>query len=64
MKLSDGFGYALQAGVDIATQGPWSVNLDVKKIFFETNANINFGALKSNMTLDPLVVSAGISYKF
>ena len=64
VKLDDGFGYALQAGVDVALQGPWSANLDVKKVFFETDASINGGALKSKVKLDPWVVSAGIGYKF
>ena len=55
---------ALQAGVDVALQGPWSANLDVKKMFFETDASINGGALKSKVKLDPWVVSAGFGYKF
>ena len=60
----DGFGYALQAGVDVALEGPWSANLDVKKVFVETDASINGGALKSKVKLDPWVVSAGFGYKF
>ncbi|WP_304164093.1 OmpW family protein [Phenylobacterium aquaticum] len=64
VKLKDGFGYALQAGVDVATKGAWSVNVDVKKVFFETDAKINGGALKSKVNLDPWVVSAGVGYKF
>jgi len=64
VKLKDGFGYALQAGVDVAVQGPWSANLDVKKVFFETDAKINGGALKSKVKLDPWVISAGFGYKF
>lgn len=64
VKLDDGFGYALQAGADIATSGPWSVNVDVKKIWFDTDAKINGGALKSNVNLDPWVVSVGAGYKF
>ena len=49
---------------DSETKGPWSVNLDLKHIAFETDANINFGALKSKVTLDPWVASVGIGYKF
>ena len=64
VKLSNGGGYALQAGVDIATKGNWTVNLDVKKIYFTTKAKINGGALTSKVHLDPLVVSAGIGYRF
>ncbi|CAN5500944.1 outer membrane beta-barrel protein [soil metagenome] len=64
VKLKDGFGYALQAGVDVAVKGPWSANLDVKKVFFETDAKINGGALRSKVKLNPWVVSAGFGYKF
>jgi outer membrane protein len=64
VELDDGFGLALQAGVDIAVQGPWSVNMDAKKVFFETDADINNGALKSNVELDPWVVSVGLGRKF
>lgn len=64
VDLENGFGWALQGGVDIATNGPWSINLDVKKVFFETDARINYGALKSKVTIDPLVASVGFGYKF
>ncbi len=64
VKLRDGAGYALQAGVDIATKDRWSVNIDAKKVFFDTRANINNGTLTSKVGLDPWVVSAGLGYKF
>lgn len=64
VDVKDGFGYALQAGTDIAVQGPWSVNLDVKKVFFDTRASVNGGALTSKVKLDPWVISAGVGYKF
>ena len=63
-KLKDGAGTALQAGFDYALQGKWSLNLDVKKVFFNTKATINGGALTSSVDLDPWVVSAGVGYKF
>jgi len=64
VDLDNGFGYALQAGVDIAVKGDWSINLDAKKVFFKTDADINNGALKSNVTLDPWVISAGVTRRF
>ncbi|OXE37275.1 MAG: hypothetical protein CGW95_02510 [Phenylobacterium zucineum] len=64
VKVKDGLGYALQAGVDVAIKDNWSVNLDVKKVYFNTKANINGGALTSKVNLDPWVVSAGVGYKF
>ncbi len=63
-KLDDGFGTALQAGFDYGLGGRWSANVDVKKVFFNTTAKINGGALTSSVDLDPWVVSAGVGYKF
>lgn len=64
VDIDNGFGYALQAGADVALQGPWSANIDIKKVFFETDASINGGALKSKVKLDPWVVSTGFGYRF
>ncbi len=64
VDLEDGFGYALQAGADIAVTGPWTINVDVKKVWFETEATINGGALTSDVNLDPWVVSVGVGRKF
>lgn len=64
VELEDGFGYALQAGADVALTGPWTLNLDVKKVWFDTEATINGGALKSEVNLDPWVVSLGVGRKF
>jgi len=64
VDLEDGLGYALQAGADVAVSGPWTVNVDVKKVWFNTDASINAGTLKSDVNLDPWVVSVGIGRKF
>ena len=63
-KLEDGVGGALVAGFDYALAGKLSLNVDVKKVFFNTKAKVNGGALTSSVDLDPWVVSAGIGYKF
>jgi outer membrane protein len=64
VELEDGFGYALQAGADVAVTGPWTLNVDVKKVWFDTEATINGGALTSDVSLDPWVVSVGFGRKF
>ncbi|ODT89863.1 OmpW family outer membrane protein [Phenylobacterium sp. SCN 70-31] len=64
LAIDDGFGAALQAGVDIATGERWAVNLDVKKIFFDTDAKDAVNGLKTKVTLDPWVISAGLGYRF
>ncbi|PZQ63905.1 MAG: hypothetical protein DI570_07315 [Phenylobacterium zucineum] len=64
LKIKDGFGTALQAGVDVALQGKWALNLDAKKVFFDTKAVDKINGVKSKVTLDPWVLSAGVGYRF
>ncbi|MBA4804843.1 MAG: outer membrane beta-barrel protein [Brevundimonas sp.] len=64
VELDDGFGYALQAGADVALTGPWTLNVDVKRVWFDTDATINGGALEADVGLDPWVVSVGVGRKF
>ena len=64
VKLKSGGGYAVQAGADIALKGPWSLNIDYKKVYFTTKANINNNALKASVHLDPSVLSIGLGYRF
>lgn len=71
VKLPANAGLVLQAGVDVATQGPWSVNVDVKKEFFNTKAKVPAANdplagvdLNSSVDLDPWIVSVGVGYKF
>jgi outer membrane protein len=64
VSLDDGLGYALQVGADVAISGPWTANFDVKKVWFSTDTTINDGALRSDVTLDPWVVSIGLGRKF
>lgn len=64
IEYEDGFGFALQAGVDIPIKDNWSFNLDAKKIFLNTDVNINNNAIMADVDLDPLIIGAGITYKF
>lgn len=64
VDLDDGLGLAAQVGADIGLTGPWSLNVDVKKVWFNTDADINGGALRSDVDLDPWVVSIGLGRRF
>ena len=64
LKIDNGFGAALEAGFDIATQGRWSLNADLKKVFFSTDATDAKNGLKTTVHLDPWVASVGVGYKF
>ena len=54
----------MNAGLEYALTGRWSANLDVKQILYSTHANVNSGAMGSNVPLNPTVVSVGVGYKF
>jgi len=64
VRLKDNVGAAIQGGMDIALTGRWALNVDVKKVFVRTDAVIDEGALLSNVRLDPLVASVGVSRRF
>ncbi len=62
------WGAALQAGFDINLTDKWLVNFDVKKIWIDTDVELNLagqGYKKiDSLDIDPLVVSVGIGKKF
>ncbi|MCC9620996.1 outer membrane beta-barrel protein [Thalassospira sp. MA62] len=64
IKYDDGFGYAFQAGFDYAISGPWSLNVDVKKIFLDTDVAVNGGAVNADADLDPWLFGVGVGYRF
>ncbi len=56
-------GAALQIGMDYALQGPWSLNVDLKKLYIASDVYAN-GSKISNVKLDPTVLSIGVGYRF
>lgn len=64
IKYKDGIAYALQAGVDVPVDDNWAVNLDVKKLYHNTDVTINGGAITADVDLDPWIFGAGIGYHF
>lgn len=57
------FGGALQAGVDIAITKNGYLNLDVKKIWIETDVKAG-GAKLTTLDIDPLVWGIGYGFRF
>ncbi len=69
VTYDDNFGWALQAGVDIATSGPWFVNFDIKKLFLETTltadaTGVGLAPVTSKVTIDPWIIGVGLGRKF
>jgi outer membrane protein len=65
-RLNDSIGWAVQAGMDAPITDKLTLNVDVKKIFVTTHAEVGsgLGPLESKVHLDPWVISAGVGYRF
>jgi outer membrane protein len=67
VHMSDSFGWAAQAGVDIELSERVFLNLDVKYIDIDTTATFNTtaaGTQRVDIDLNPLVVGVGLGMKF
>ena len=42
----------------------WFVNVDVKKLFLQTDVSINSGAITADVDIDPWIVGVGIGRTF
>ena len=66
ISYDDNIGYALQAGIDYAIAGAWSFNVDVKKLWLNTDVKANLGgtALKADVDINPWIIGVGLGYRF
>jgi outer membrane protein len=63
LKVENSFGFALNAGLDVAISGGWHVNLDVKKLWLRPDVTTT--ALKvDSLRIDPWIVGIGVGYRF
>jgi len=64
IDFDDSFGFALQAGFDVAIDDKWSWNFDVKRIFLDIDADIGPARTPVSLELDPWIIGTGIGYRF
>ncbi len=68
VNLSNDWGVALQAGVDVKlNERGLGLSIDAKRYFIDTTATFRAGnitALQTRHKLDPWVVSGGLAYRF
>jgi len=65
ISYSNGFGYSFQAGVDWKIDDKWHLNADVKKIFLNTDINVNTGTIiVDDADVDPWLFGIGVGYTF
>ncbi len=67
LDLDNNFGWALQAGFDYHLQDNWFFNVDVKKLWLDTDTSVNLdgtGKVTADVDIDPWIVGVGLGYKF
>ncbi|WP_417317813.1 OmpW/AlkL family protein [Emcibacter sp.] len=65
IDYSDGFGWALQAGLDYKIKDSWYLNIDVKKLWLDTDVSIAGGAVTADgVDINPWIVGVGFGYLF
>lgn len=59
-------GFALQAGFDIPIDDHWSINVDVKKVWINTDVHLDtaLGPVEADVDINPLIVGVGVSYRW
>ncbi len=66
-SLSDEFGLALQAGVDVPINERFAISLDAKRYFITSDATWfanGVEVIRTRHNLDPWVLSAGVAFRF
>jgi outer membrane protein len=63
LDLSDSWGAAVHAGVDVAINERWSFMADLRWISIETDAKVN-GAKVGTVKIDPWVYGVALGYRF
>lgn len=63
LKLDNGWGLALHAGVDYRINERWFVGVDVRKIDIDLDARLD-GAAIGTVHVDPLAYGAYVGYRF
>jgi outer membrane protein len=66
VRMSDSVGYALQAGIDLDIGPRTFLNLDVKYLDIDTTARLvtGVGTSRVRISIDPVVIGAGIGMRF
>ena len=74
ISYGESIGGALQAGVDVdldGVDGGWLLNVDIKKIWINSDVDVDFSSalgagtvVKANVDINPTVLGVGFGYKF
>lgn len=64
VNIKDAIGITLQSRIDLELGSGWYLNADVKKTWLDTTATWRTVAAVGGGDIDPLIISAGLGYRF
>lgn len=64
VNYQDSFGGVLQAGFDLPIRNNWSFNVDVKKVWIDSDVSFNRGAVRASVDINPWLIGTGFGYRF
>lgn len=66
LDLDSSFGWVVQTGIDINLSEKWFLNLDAKKIWLDTDAEITttLGTVNADVNINPWTFGFGFGYRF
>ena len=65
VTYEDGFGFAMQAGLDYDINDKWFINADIKYILLSSDVDVNVGAaiLDTDVSLNPFLFGVGVGMR-
>ncbi len=69
VDYENSIGFALQGGLDYDLNDDWFLNVDVKKIFLQTDVTVNAttaleATVGADVDINPLIIGFGLGYRF
>ncbi len=64
INYTNSFGPAFQVGLDMAVTDRWFLNVDIKKVFIQTDVKVNGTINAKDVDIDPWLIGFGFGYRF
>ena len=66
IEYDDSFGFAVQAGFDWRIDDHWAMNVDLKRLWLDTDVQVDAlgTTVETEVDIDPWLIGVGLAYRF